>query len=72
MSSCVSPEKLRKETVYFNEGLDTAKLNMYQLVEPVIQKGDLLQISISSRSHQRISCSVRIIPVLQAEPEVLQ
>ena len=50
LSSCVSPEKLRKETVYFNEGLDTAKLNMYQLVEPVIQKGDLLQISISSRS----------------------
>lgn len=50
LSSCISPEKLRKETVYFNEGLDTAKLNMYQLVEPVIQKGDLLQISISSRS----------------------
>lgn len=50
LSSCVSPEKLRKEAVYFNEGLDTAKLNMYQLVEPVIQKGDLLQISISSRS----------------------
>ena len=50
LSSCVSPEKLRKETVYFNEGLDTAKLGQYQLVEPVIQKGDLLQISISSRS----------------------
>lgn len=50
LSSCVSPEKLRQESVYFNEGLDTAKLNMYQLVEPVIQKGDLLQISISSRS----------------------
>ncbi len=50
LSSCISPEKLRKEAVYFNEGLDTAKLNMYQLVEPVIQKGDLLQISISSRS----------------------
>ncbi len=50
LNSCVSSEKLRKETVYFNEGLDTAKLNSYQLVEPVIQKGDLLQISISSRS----------------------
>lgn len=50
LSSCVSPEKLRKETVYFNEGLDTAKLNQYQLVEPIIQKGDLLQVNISSRS----------------------
>jgi polysaccharide biosynthesis/export protein len=48
--SCVSPEKLRKEYVYFNEGLDSSKLNTYQLVEPVIQKGDLLQITISSRS----------------------
>ncbi len=50
LTACVSPEKLRKETVYFNEGLDTAKLNQYQLVEPVIQKGDVLQITISSRS----------------------
>lgn len=50
LSSCVSPEKLRKETVYFNEGLDTAKLGQYQLVEPIIQKGDLLQVNISSRS----------------------
>lgn len=50
LSACVSPEKLRKENVYFNEGLDTAKLKEYQLIEPVIQKGDLLQISISSRS----------------------
>jgi polysaccharide export outer membrane protein len=50
LSSCVSPEKLRKEAVYFNEGLDTAKLNQYQLVEPIIQKGDLLQVNISSRS----------------------
>ncbi len=50
LSSCVSPAKLRKEVVYFNEGLDTAKLNQYQLVEPIIQKGDLLQVSISSRS----------------------
>lgn len=50
LSSCTSVEKLRKETVYFNEGLDTAKLNKYILVEPVIQKGDLLQITISSRS----------------------
>ncbi len=50
LSSCVSPAKLRKEVVYFNEGLDTAKLNQYQLVEPIIQKGDLLQVNISSRS----------------------
>jgi polysaccharide biosynthesis/export protein len=50
LSSCVSPAKLRKETVYFNEGLDTAKLSQYQLIEPVIQKGDLLQVNISSRS----------------------
>ncbi len=49
-SACVSPEKLRKENVYFNEGLDTAKLGQYQLIEPIIQKGDLLQITISSRS----------------------
>ncbi|MEQ1798887.1 MAG: polysaccharide biosynthesis/export family protein [Lacibacter sp.] len=49
-SACVSPAKLRKETVYFNEGLDTAKLARYQLIEPIIQKGDLLQITISSRS----------------------
>ena len=50
LSSCTPIEKLRKEMVYFNEGLDTAKLNKYILVEPVIQKGDLLQITISSRS----------------------
>ena len=50
LSACVSPEKLRKETVYFNEGLDTAKLGQYQLVEPIIQKGDLLQINIASKS----------------------
>lgn len=49
-SACVSPEKLRKEAVYFNEGLDTAKLSQYQLVEPIIQKGDLLQINIASKS----------------------
>lgn len=49
-SACVSPEKLRKETVYFNEGLDTTKLGSYQLVEPIIQKGDLLQINIASKS----------------------
>lgn len=49
-TSCVAPEKLRKEIVYFNEGLDSNKLSTYQLVEPVIQKGDLLQITISSRS----------------------
>lgn len=49
-SSCVSPEKLRKEYVYFNEGLDSTKMGTYQLVEPIIQKGDLLQINIVSRS----------------------
>lgn len=49
-TACVSPEKLRKESVYFNEGLDTTKLSQYQLIEPIIQKGDLLQITISSRS----------------------
>ncbi len=49
-SSCTPYEKLRKEMVYFNEGLDTAKLSKYVLVEPIIQKGDVLQISISSRS----------------------
>lgn len=49
-SSCVTPDKLRKEIIYFNEGLDSTKLSTYQLVEPVIQKGDLLQITISSRS----------------------
>ena len=48
--SCVSPEKLRKEMVYFNEGLDSTKLSTYNLVEPVIQKGDVLQITITSRS----------------------
>ena len=50
LSACVSPEQLRKENVFFNEGLDTAKLSQYQLIEPIIQKGDLLQITISSRS----------------------
>jgi polysaccharide export outer membrane protein len=50
LSACVSPEKLRKETVYFNEGLDTSKLGQYRLVEPIIQKGDLLQINIASKS----------------------
>jgi polysaccharide biosynthesis/export protein len=49
-SSCTPVEKLRREMVYFNEGLDTAKLNKYILVEPIIQKGDVLQITISSRS----------------------
>lgn len=50
LTACVSPEKLRKENVYFNEGLDTAKLGQYNIVEPVIQKGDLLQINIASKS----------------------
>jgi polysaccharide biosynthesis/export protein len=49
-TSCISNEKLRKEQVYFNEGLDTAKISQYILQEPIIQKGDLLQISIASRS----------------------
>lgn len=50
LSACVPTEELRKETIYFNEGLDTSRLNQYQLIEPVIQKGDLLQINIASRS----------------------
>lgn len=50
LNSCVSPEKLRKETVYFNEGLDTAKLSTYIFEEPVIQKGDVLQVNIASKS----------------------
>lgn len=50
LASCVSPRQLRKENVYFNEGLDSAKLATYQLVEPVIQRGDVLQIQISTRS----------------------
>jgi polysaccharide export outer membrane protein len=48
--SCVSPDKLRKETVYFNQGIDSAVLGNFSLEEPVIQKGDLLQIVINSRS----------------------
>lgn len=50
LSSCRSYEALRQESVYFNRGLDTQALRQYQLVEPVIQKGDLLQISIVSNS----------------------
>jgi len=50
ISSCVSPEALRKEIVYFNGGLDSSSIGSYVLEEPIIQKGDLLQISISSRS----------------------
>jgi polysaccharide export outer membrane protein len=50
LASCVSPEKLRKELVYFNQGIDSAAIAGYMLEEPVIQKGDLLQINISSRS----------------------
>lgn len=50
LASCVSPRQLRKENVYFNEGLDSAQLATYQLVEPVIQRGDVLQIHISTRS----------------------
>jgi polysaccharide export outer membrane protein len=50
LASCVSPEKLRKETVYFNQGLDSATFGNFNLEEPVIQKGDLLQIVINTRS----------------------
>ncbi len=50
MISCVSPEKLRKEMVYFNGGLDIGSMGNFSIDEPVIQKGDLLQIGISSRS----------------------
>jgi polysaccharide export outer membrane protein len=50
MISCVSPEKLRKELVYFNGGLNPSSMGSFTIDEPVIQKGDLLQISISSRS----------------------
>ena len=50
LASCVSPEKLRKETVYFNQGLDSAAFGNFNLEEPVIQKGDLLQIVINTRS----------------------
>lgn len=49
-SSCVNTKKLRKEIVYFNEGLDSSAMGFYSIDEPVIQKGDLLQITISSRS----------------------
>lgn len=50
LGSCVTPEKLRNELVYFNQGIDSAAIANYLLDEPVIQKGDLLQINISSRS----------------------
>ena len=50
LGSCVSPEKLRKETVYFNQGVDSADFKNFILEEPVIQKGDLLQIVINTRS----------------------
>jgi len=49
-ASCMSPEKLRKELVYFNEGIDSSTIANFVLEEPIIQKGDLLQINISSRS----------------------
>jgi polysaccharide export outer membrane protein len=50
LTSCVSPKTLRKEMVYFNKGLDSATFGNFSLEEPVIQKGDLLQIVINSRS----------------------
>jgi len=49
-ASCMSPEKLRKELVYFNQGIDSSSIANFILEEPLIQKGDLLQINISSRS----------------------
>ncbi len=49
-AACVTPEKLRNELVYFNQGIDSMAIANYVLDEPVIQKGDLLQINISSRS----------------------
>ena len=48
--SCVTPDKLRKETVFFNQGLDSSVFGNFNIEEPVIQKGDLLQIVINSRS----------------------
>lgn len=50
LSSCSTQEKLRKELVYFNQGLDSTAFGNFILEEPTIQKGDLLQIIISSRS----------------------
>jgi polysaccharide export outer membrane protein len=50
LSSCASQKELRKELVFFNQGIDTASISNYLLDEPLIQKGDLLQINISSRS----------------------
>ncbi len=50
LSGCVSPKQLRKEMVYFNEGIDTAALREFKVEEPLIQKGDLMQIIISTRS----------------------
>jgi polysaccharide export outer membrane protein len=50
LTSCATQEKLRKELIYFNQGIDSASISNYILDEPLIQKGDLLQINISSRS----------------------
>ncbi|MBU6157415.1 MAG: polysaccharide biosynthesis/export family protein [Bacteroidetes bacterium] len=50
LGACVSPTKLRKEIVFFNEGLDSAAIQSLNITEPAIQKGDLLQIIISTRS----------------------
>ena len=50
LSGCVSPRQLRREMVYFNEGIDSAALSEFKVEEPVIQKGDLMQIIISTRS----------------------
>jgi polysaccharide export outer membrane protein len=36
--------------VYFNGGIDSASIENYNIPEPLIQKGDLLLINISSRS----------------------
>lgn len=50
-ASCTTQQKLRKELVYFNQGLDSTAFGNFILEEPTIQKGDLLQIIISSRSN---------------------
>lgn len=50
LSSCYTQEKLKKELVLFNQGLDSSAFGNFTLEEPTIQKGDLLQIIISSRS----------------------
>lgn len=49
-AGCVSQRKLIQQTVYLNQGIDTALVSQYTLKDPVIQPGDLLQIQIISTS----------------------